>query len=85
LFKRIIYTYLNKIKRSKNTKTLLVPPSDGRTESTQRTRRNKKIRNLCDLVIVEKYKKCNKNNPLTPILKDEGGRMMKKQNFILHP
>jgi hypothetical protein len=33
-------------------------------------------------VIVEKYKKCNKNNPLTPILKDEGGRMMMK-NFIL--
>jgi hypothetical protein len=34
--------------------------------------------------IVEKYKKCNKNNPLTPILKDEGGRMIKR-NFILHP
>jgi len=34
-------------------------------------------------VIVEKYKKCNKNNPLTPILKDEGWGMMK--NFILHP
>jgi len=26
----------------------------------------------CYIVIVEKYKKCSKNNPLTPILKDEG-------------
>jgi hypothetical protein len=36
-------------KKKINTKTLLVPPSDGRTESVQRSQRNKK--SLCFLVL----------------------------------
>jgi hypothetical protein len=37
-------------------------------------------------VIVEKYKNCNKNNPLTPNLKDEGGGMKdERKQFIIIP